>query len=421
MTNIDDIWQELENKDKAWGIEGNPFTEASIDINRLRQVFTGRDEEIKTVMQQLRSVNRSRIMVYGDLGIGKTSFITMILDVFDRKDPRTLTTQISLPAKTELATAALIALAAKMPDDEDANKILNQLGLLGENSFQKESTTVKIGLGNLLGIEGKSEGSSQNQIQFADLAFNGLLDRALKKYDRVIIAIDDLDKQDPSIVRELLLNAQGMLKGKASFILTGHPFGLTNEILLSNRGLFDQTQRLTTLDPATTKLMLLKYLNSVRKKPKTITDQDAFAPFTADAANLICDRSNGSPRVLNRIGSYALRYGGIQNLDVIDVVAIEQTIENARKAFRDQFNPQERLLIDSITDRGVLSDSNISLAELQKLNVKSFAELLPIIEELQRRDLIERLPNDGSIEYRLSPLLLPSEPPEIPPENSGSQ
>ncbi len=135
MTNIDDIWQELEDKDKAWGIEGNPFTEASIDIDRLRQVFTGRDEEIKTVVDQLRSVNRSRVMVYGDLGIGKTSFITMILDVFERKEPKTLTAQISLPAKTELATAALIALAAKMPDDEDANKILNQLGLLGENSF----------------------------------------------------------------------------------------------------------------------------------------------------------------------------------------------------------------------------------------------------------------------------------------------
>jgi AAA ATPase domain len=421
MTNIDDIWQELENKDEAWGIEGNPFTEASIDIDRLRQVFTGRDEEIKTVMYQLRSVNRSRIMVYGDFGIGKTSFIAMILDIFERKDPKTLTAQISLPAKTELATAALIALAAKMPDDEDANKILNQLGLLSKNSFQKESKTYKVGLSPFLGVEGKSEGSAQNQIQFADLAFKGLLNRVLKKYDRVIIAIDDLDKQDPSVVRELLVNAQGMLKDRASFILTGHPVGLTNEILVSNQGLFDVTQNLTKLDSNTTKSMLFKYLNSVRKEPKAITDQDAFMPFTEDAANLICERSNGSPRLLNRIGSYAIIGGGVKNLSIIDVTAIEQAIDAARKAFRDQFNPQERLLIDSITNRGVLSDSNISLAELQELNVKSFAELLPIFEELQRRDLIERLPNDGSIEYRLSPLLLPAESPKLPPENSGTQ
>jgi type II secretory pathway predicted ATPase ExeA len=410
MTNIDEIWQELEDQDRAWGINGNPFIEASIDIEQLRKVYTGRDSEIKTAVQQLRSVNRSRILVYGDIGIGKTAFITMILDLFERKDPSTLTAQISLPAKTELATAALIALAAKMSNDEDAKKILNQLGLLSESSYQKGSKTFKIGT-NFLGMEGKTEDTPQNQIQFADLAFNGLLDRALQNHDRVIIAIDDLDKQDPATVKELLLNAQGMLKGRASFILTGHPSGLTQEILLSNRGLFDRTQQLTAIDFDTTKLMLLKYLNSVRQQPKDINDPDAFAPFTADAADLICQRSNGSPRVLNRIGSYAIIEGGQQNLQVIDAEAIERTIDKARKSFRDQFNPQERVLIDSITSQGVFSDSNLSFEELQKLGVKSFAELLPVIEELQRRELIERLPNDGSIAYRLSPLLLPAEPP----------
>jgi hypothetical protein len=33
-----------------------------------------------------------------------------------------------------------------------------------------------------------------------------LLDRVLKKYDRVITAIDDLDKQDPSVARQIKLN-----------------------------------------------------------------------------------------------------------------------------------------------------------------------------------------------------------------------
>jgi type II secretory pathway predicted ATPase ExeA len=369
------------------------------------------------VVQQLQSVNRSRILVYGDLGIGKTSFIRMILDLFERKDSRVLTAQTSLPAKTELATAALIALATEMPGDEDANRILNQLGLLGDDSYRKESKTFKIGISNLLGVEGKSEDAPQNQIQFADLTFEKLLDRALQKYDRVIIAIDDLDKQDPSAVRDLLLNAQGMLKGRASFILTGHPSGLTQEILLSNRGLFDRTQQLTKLDFNTTKLMLLKYLNSVRAEPQKITDINAFMPFTEDAANLICQRSNGSPRVLNRIGSYAIIDGGSKNLDVIDTTEIEKTIHNASTAFRDQFNPQERLLIDSIINRGILSDSNISLAELRQLNVKSFAELLPIIEKLELLDLIERLPNDGAISYRLSPLMLPSEVSDIVPDS----
>jgi AAA ATPase domain len=419
MTNIDEIWQELENKDRDWGITGSPFVEASIDIEQLRRVYTGRDSEIKAVVQQLRSVNRSRILVYGDVGIGKTAFITMILDLFERKVPKTLTAQIQLPPKTELATAALIALASKLPNDDDANKILNQLGLLSETSHQKSGTTVKVGFGNILNVENKTEDTAQSQIQFADLAFNGLLDRALKKYDRVIIAIDDLDKQDPSTVRDLLLNAQGMLKGRASFILTGHPSGLSQEIFLSNRGLFDRTQQLTEIDFNTTKLMLLKYLNSVRSRPKVMTDLDAFTPFTNEAADLICDRCDGSPRFLNRIGGYALGQGVERNLDVIDKIAVEQAIIKSSRDFRDQLNPQERLLIDSIANQGVISDSNISLAELQQLGVKSFAELLPVIEDLQLLSLVKRLPNDGSIAYSLSPLLLP--PSELPQQSIDPQ
>jgi hypothetical protein len=36
---------------------------------------------------------------------------------------------------------------------------------------------------------------------------------------------------------------------------------------------------------------------------------------------------------------------------------------------------------------------------------RSFAELLPILEELERRDLIQKIPNDGTTTYKVSPLL----------------
>lgn len=55
----------------------------------------------------------------------------------------------------------------------------------------------------------------------------------MEKYERVVIAIDDVDKQDTARVKQLLLNAQGMLKSGAWFILTGHPSGLTRDILIN--------------------------------------------------------------------------------------------------------------------------------------------------------------------------------------------
>ena len=71
----------------------------------------------------------------------------------------------------------------------------------------------------------------------------------------------------------------------------------------------------------------------------------------------------------------------------------------------------ERIIIERISNQDVISNIYISFDELQKLGVKSFVKLMPILEALQRRNLIERLPNDASITYRPSSRLLPTEPP----------
>jgi hypothetical protein len=67
------------------------------------------------------------------------------------------------------------------------------------------------------------------------------------------------------------------------------------------------------------------------------------------------------------------------------------------------------MLIDLILERDKLSDENITLEDLQKLQVQEFSELLPIIDKLVELDLIRRLPNDQAIEFALTPLLLPSQ------------
>jgi hypothetical protein len=173
------------------------------------------------------------------------------------------------------------------------------MGMKPARQPMKISGTGKVGM-PLAGVEFKSDSIPSNKPQIPDLSFEDLLDKALKKFDRVVIAIDDLDKQDPAHVKDLLLNAQGLLKGKASFLLTGHPSGLTEEILLSQRGLFDLSEELRSLDLETTKLMLLNYLNSVRSADRQIkytNDPNAFQPLTPAAADLLCRQSAGVPRV----------------------------------------------------------------------------------------------------------------------------
>jgi hypothetical protein len=208
----------------------------------------------------------------------------------------------------------------------------------------------------------------------------------------------------------VVCHAQGLLKGRASFILTGHPSGLTEEILLSQRGLFDLSQELLSLDFDTTKLMLLNYLNSVRPENnqiKDITIPKAFHPLTAAAADLLCTKSTGVPRVLNRFGTYILDEATQQNASSIDEKLPQEGIDRAKREFRDQANlsPREVILLDTISSQGLISDASLSFEELQQLQTRSFAELLPILEELERRDLIQKIPNDGTTTYKVSPLL----------------
>jgi len=97
----------------------------------------------------------------------------------------------------------------------------------------------------------------------------------LKKYRRVVIAIDDLDKQDPERVRQLLHDAQGMLKGDAWFILTGHPLCLTRDLPIWERGLFDLALEIKELDQPTTYQMLINYLDSARIQETSMDEYQA--------------------------------------------------------------------------------------------------------------------------------------------------
>lgn len=81
------------------------------------------------------------------------------------------------------------------------------------------------------------------------------------------------------------------------------------------------------------------------------------------------------------------------------------------------------ILLDTINNKGLISDASLSFEELQQLQTRSFAELLPVLEELEKRDLIQKIPNDGTTTYKVSPLLPEPESSsttdwtEIAPEN----
>ncbi|NEO37054.1 MAG: AAA family ATPase [Moorea sp. SIOASIH] len=410
MSEADQLWDETDEIFTSWNLEEIPFSESASSLgSNLDQVFTGRTQELKQIFNLLRGRERKRILVYGSVGIGKTAFILEVLSVLQRKSKDTLVTYISLPFETDLATAALIALARHMPEDEWAQQLLNNMGLMSE-STRKTKTKLDVKI-PMVGGSIEAEAKPVNAPKFPTLTFQDLLERALEKYSRVVIAIDDLDKQDPAKVRQLLHDAQGMLKGDAWFILTGHPSGLTRDLLISERGLFDLALEITALDQSTTYQMLINYLASarIRETNKDESNPDAVHPFTLETARNLCAHSQGIPRWFNRIANYVLLKAADLQAETITPDVFQQGLEYVSQKLRGQseLTPEDYYVLDLVLEKGVLSDENVTMDDLKRLKAQQFTQVLPILDKLIQFDLVRRLPTDKAAAYQGNPILLP--------------
>jgi hypothetical protein len=226
----------------------------------------------------------------------------------------------------------------------------------------------------------------------------------------VVIGIDDLDKQDPARVRQLLENAQGMLKGNAWFFLSGHPSGLTRDLVNRERGLFDLSIELKPFDNDTTYKMLKKYLASARiKEVDKNNEAETLHPFTPETARSLCAKSSGIPRWFNRNASNILIHAVI-NLGAVKITPdiLESGFEYAREQLggKEQLTAEEYYLLNLIVSKGSISDETITLQELEQLKAKEFNQILPILNSLIQKDIARLLPDERYFSITANPILL---------------
>ncbi|MBW4618898.1 MAG: ATP-binding protein [Cyanosarcina radialis HA8281-LM2] len=419
MTTADDIFDRSANNIRRLGLKEIPFTESPIALNSetLRCVFTGREGELEKAFNQFQSRDRRRILVYGRIGIGKSAFLLEVLSVLRRKRPKMLTAYISLPSDLDLATTALIAVAREMPDDDWALRQLHQMGIPTTKPMKERTTEASATMG--FGAKLSEKDLPMTKAQYATVSLETLLERASEKYpEGVVIAIDDLDKQNPSVVRQMMHDAQGILKGRAWFLLTGHPTGITGDLLTSERGLFDLQLELKELDRETTYRMLINYLNTARidNECKDLQDPRSVLPFVPEAARRFCQVSLGKPRLFNRLGNTVLSRAAELQEQLITQTVLEECLKVAAPTLlqRAALNVQEERVRILLQQRGSLSDDTITMADLEPLGFRSFVDIVPILERLEEADLAHQLDRGDAKVF--APIPLPPADDEVLPE-----
>jgi hypothetical protein len=410
MTTADDIFDQSTSNVQGLGLREIPFTESPPDLESetLRYIFTGREDKLRQVFNLFQSRERRRVLVYGRIGIGKSAFLREVLSVLRRKRPQMLTAYISLPADLDLATTALIAVAREMVDDEWAQRQLYQMGIPTAKILKERSSEVSGSLG--IGAKMAEKDLPTTKPLYPTVSLDTLLERAQEKYPQgVVIAIDDLDKRNPSAVRQMMHDAQGMLKGRAWFMLTGHPMGITGDLLTSERGLFDLQLKLEELDQPTTYKMLINYLNSARINDKCTDPNDprSVLPFTPEAAKRFCEVSLGKPRLFNRLGNTVLDTAANMQATLIDSEVLAQGLKAAAPELRERaaLSVQEERVRAFLEQRGPISDETITFEDLEQLGFRSFSEILPFLERLEAADLAHQLDQDDTKAF--APIALP--------------
>jgi AAA ATPase domain len=411
MTTADDIFDQSSSNIQRLGLREIPFTESPTDLRSetLQRIFTGRQTELRQIFNLFQSRERRRILVYGRLGIGKSAFLLEVLSVLRRKRPQMLTTYVSLPANLDLATTAMIAVAQAMPNDEWAQRQLHQMGIPTAKAIKERTSEVGGSMGLSAKISEKDLPTSKPQ--YPTFSLDTLLERAQEKYpEGIVIGIDDLDKQNPSVVRQLMHDAQGMLKGRAWFLLTGHPIGMTGDLLTSERGLFDLQLKLEELDQPTTYQMLINYLNSARLNNDCVDPQDprCVLPFLPETAERFCAVSLGKPRLFNRLGNTVLSTAADLQVEVITPEVLEQGLRVAAPTLLQQaaLTAQEERVRALLQQRGSLSDETITMEDLEQLGFRSFSDILPLLERLEEADLAHQLNQDDAKAFEPIPLPL---------------
>lgn len=404
---------------ERWGLKATPpfYIEPPIgDARQLARLFTGRQEEISRAILPL--YNGRNILLRGMLGVGKSAFILRLLHELDAQAK--LARGRLLPiylyhfyggTTEDFYHLILFALAQILADkDQEARDVLEALRGWKVTTSRSRGVGAKFGvrLFQVASAEASVDAKAETKREIALLnPFDFLerfLERATKRFGRLVIAVDDLDKARPEnlrLVHAMLQGALPLLRNyRVGFILTGITLPLAHmaafDLYGAMLGLFDETVQLNVLSPAELQEIALKTLNLVRK-----AEQPSLYPFQEEAIAAAGAHSHGIPRLFNIICAKVLEQAVLQDIEFIDEPAFARCYEAVQARLSTQVTPQMRAVLAVAKSYGGFS-TEIPDEALDRLGLTTFIELIPLADYLVANDLMVREEYEGGVRYRVA-------------------
>ncbi len=395
---------------KRWGLNENPFNPTPPDdIKKLAQIFYGREAELNAAIPAL--YEGRNILIRGAWGIGKTALILRLLDCLQQEvaslNERMLVLYLNSvlgDSPQDFYRALLLAIADRLAQsngDPEAKAIADSLrGRTGLQSKVKTEGRVTLGFAS---FAGSSESPSSAKIDDPYALLIPMLDKAQESFDRIVLAVDDLDKKDTIVVRDILEGSLDLFRRgeKRAFLMTGRGFTDLQEASLKALGIFSEDFSLNPMSQEALYQVAINYLNLARETPS-----DQPYPFTETVLNLITQYAQGIPRQLNAICEKVLREGAMAGCEQLDEATFTPIWKRIQNDVTYSLTPQLRQLLYIAYQAGGISE-DIEDRYLEQLGVYTFVELLPMLKTLESSDTLIRQEDESGYRFLPSKLYLP--------------
>lgn len=404
---------------ERWGFRATPPFHIEPPIGDARQLaclFTGRREELSRAILPL--FNGRNIPVQGMLGVGKSAFILRLLHELDAQAKAARDKLLAIyiyhfyGGNTEDFYRLIVLVLAQILSDKDkeARALLDALRGWKVTSLRSRGVGAKFGvqLCELAKAEISLDATDETKREMAAFSPLDFLEpfgeRACKRFGRLVIAVDDLDKSKPENLRLVQTMQQGALPllrhNRLGFILTGITLPLahlaTFDLYGAMPGLFDETVQLNVLLPEELRDIAMKTLSSVQT-----AEHVSPLPFHEDAIMAAATRSHGIPRLFNILCAKLLEQAVLQNVDFIDGHAFTRCYEVIQTRISAEVTPQMRAVLRVARSYGGFS-SEMPDEALDRLGLTTFVEVLPLADYLVANDLMVRQDYEGGARYVVS-------------------
>jgi type II secretory pathway predicted ATPase ExeA len=406
---VERIQRQTEDALGAWGLSHNPFMKTPPPDHIRREVFTDREQEMERLIRAVFA-NPINILVFGTYGIGKTVFLLESLcELSTSKRVLPIYTTLEGETAADFDATVLFALAnATSSWNRKSKEIYDILTGKATAEAMEREFGAEVGAGELMpvsltiGGRGKeSETIQKDAIMHPRHEFTQLLKDCQRRYSRIIMAVDEVDKHEPQPFQSLVSGSRATLDAGCSFILTGSLWAalLTQNPNRSIYGAFGEEIELEPFDLDTTRDVIVAYLNSARNKKS-----ESIQPFTDDAVEYVFDCSGGVPRRFNQMCYEAIN--GAIKLEVkeIDADVVRQCQRDSGHRKYKSLQGDEQFIVDTMKQHGgMLSDDTPDV--LAKLGALTIFEIYSVLEKLVQQDVLVKREGTRSVYYEVEPSL----------------